>query len=65
MQRHGEISDATCLLEHVRKGSNSNDLLLFLGYLSEIHWLDICTRGWDHKDLTHGIIQWMCITLVS
>ena len=65
MLPHGEISNATRLLEHVRKGSNKNDLLLFLGYLSKFHWLDIYTSSRDHRDLTYEIIHWVCITLVS
>jgi len=65
MQPYGEISDATHLVEHVKEGYDGNDLLHFLGYLSTIHWLDIYTRGWHQRSLTHGIIHWMCITLVS
>jgi len=67
--RYDEISeewssqaDASRLLEH---GSDSNDLLLFLQYLSEIHWLDIYIQGSDGRYLTNGIIQWVCTTLVS
>jgi len=65
MQPDGEISDATRLVEHVREGYNSNALLHFLEYLSKIHWLDIYSRGWHQRGLTHGIIHWMCITFVS
>lgn len=65
MQPHGKISDATHLLEYVKEGYNNSDLLHFLEYLSEIHWLDIYTRGWHQRGLTHGIIHWLCTTLVS
>jgi len=59
------ISAASRLLEHIKNGSDSKDLLLFLGYLSEIDWLDIYTRGRAQSHLTHGIMHWVCTTLVS
>ena len=59
------ISDASRLLEHVRTGSDDNDLLLFLRYLSEIHWLDFYTRGWYERRVANGIAHWVCTTLVS
>ena len=60
-----EISDASRLLEHAKNGFDSNYLLLFLRYLSEVHWPDIYTRGRREKCFTHGIIQWACTTLMS
>ena len=60
-----EVSDASRLLEHAKDGSDRNDLLLFLRYLSKIHWLDIYPRGWNEGHFTHGIVQWVCTTLVS
>ena len=60
------ISDASRFLEHVRNGSNRNDLLRFLRNLSEIHWLDIYTgRHLGHKYLANDIVHWVCTTLVS
>ena len=59
------ISEASRLLEHAENGSDSDDLLPFLQYLSEIQWLNIYTRGWGGIDLAHVIIQWVCTTLVS
>jgi len=65
VQSRDEISDASHLLEHAKNGSGSDDFLLFLQYLSEIQWLNIYTRGWEERYLTHVIIQWVCTTLVS
>jgi hypothetical protein len=59
------ISPASRLLEHVRNGSDNNDLLLFLRYLSEIHWLDFCTRSWGGRRVAIGIVHWVCTTLVG
>jgi len=58
-------SNASRLLEHAKNGSDSNDLLLFLQYLSKIHWLNIYTRGWQERCLAHAILQWVCKTLIS
>jgi hypothetical protein len=33
--------------------------------LSKIHWLDIYIRDRELRDLTHEIIHWVCISLVS
>jgi len=60
-----EISDARRLLEHARNGFDSNYLLLFLRYLFKIHWFDIYTRGRGERFFTHGIMEWVCMTLVS
>ena len=60
-----EISNASRLLEHFRNGSDNNDLLLFLRYLSEIHWFNIYTRGGHERWVTNGIIHWVCTTLVG
>ena len=60
-----EISDASRLLEHAKNGSDSDDLLLFLQYLSKIYWRYFYTRGFQERLLTHRIIQWVCMTLVS
>jgi hypothetical protein len=65
----GEISiaNATRLLESARNasGSDGHELLLFLEYLSEIHWFDIYNRGWGHRHLTNRIVHWACTTLVG
>jgi hypothetical protein len=61
----GKISNATRLLESVRNGSNSNELLDFLGYLSEICWLDVNFGDVIQKALAIEIAQWVCITLVG
>ena len=63
--RSNTISFASRLLDHVKNGPDSDDLLLFLRYLSEIHWLDVYTQGPPQRGLTHGIIYWVCTTLVS
>ena len=63
---YDEVSDASHLLEHSKTyGSDSGDLLLFLRYLSKIHWLDIYTRGVMESELTNEITRWVCKTLVS
>jgi hypothetical protein len=59
------ISDATRFLEHVRYGSDRNDLLHFLGNLSEIHWLNIYTRDCPGIHLANDIVHWVCTTLVG
>ena len=59
------ISDATRFLEHVRYGSDRNDLLRFLGNLSEIHWLNIYSRECPGIDLANDIVHWVCTTLVG
>jgi len=63
--QYDEISNASRLLEHAKSGSDSDDLLLFLRYLSKIHWLDMYTRGGEERALTNEITQWVCTTLVS
>ena len=60
-----QYSDASRLLEHVKNGPDSGDLLLFLRYLSKIHWRNIYIAGGPQRRLTHGIIYWVCTTLVS
>jgi hypothetical protein len=59
------ISDASRFLERVRNGSARNDLLRFLGNLSEIHWLDVYTGRWAQIQLANEIVHWVCTTLVS
>jgi len=62
------IANATHLLESARNGSDRHELLLFLEYLSEIHWFDIYNRDWHRtceRDLTNGIVHWLCTTLVG
>ena len=61
----GSIANATHLLKSARNGSDSNELLLFLKYLSEIHWFDIYNRGWRQRRLSIRIVHWVCTTLVS
>jgi len=63
--QYDEISDASRLLEHAKNGPDSDDLLLFLQYLSKIQWLNIYTQDWEGRFLTYAIIQWVCTTLVS
>ena len=55
---------SSSLLEHVRNETDSNDLLLFLGYLSRIDWLNIY-KYWAKRQLTHAIAHWVCTTLVG
>jgi hypothetical protein len=59
------IANATRLLKSATNGSDRNELLLFLKYLSEIHWFDIYNRGWGPRYLTNGIVHWVCTTLVG
>ena len=59
------IANATRLLERARNGSDRNELLLFLQYLSEIHWSDIYNRGGEKRHLTTRIMHWVCTTLVG
>jgi hypothetical protein len=61
----GNIANATRLLESARNGSDEHELLLFLEYLSEIHWFDIYNRGWDQRYLANRIVHWVCTTLVG
>jgi hypothetical protein len=59
------IANATRLLESARNGSDQNELLLFLEYLSKIHWLDIYNGNEDQRHFTNGIVYWVCTTLVG
>ena len=59
------IANATRLLESARSGTDRHELLLFLNYLSEIHWFDIYNRDWSGRHFTNGIMHWVCTTLVS
>ena len=59
------IANATRLLQSTRTGSDRHELLLFLQYLSEIHWFDIYTRGWGQRDWINGVVHWVCTTLVG
>ena len=60
------ISNASHFLEHVRNGSDRNQLLRFLGNLSEIHWLDIYDDANEGRiRLTIDIVHWVCTTLVG
>jgi len=63
----GNIANATYLLENARNGSDTGRhvLLLFLEYLSEIHWFDIYNRGMEQRCLTNRIIHWICTILVG
>ena len=63
--KYGEVCGASHLLEHVRNGSDRNELLLFLEYLSKIHWLDIYNRGQGQRRVTNRIVHWVCTTLVG
>jgi len=58
----GNIANATHLLEGAINGSDQNELLPFLKYLSEIHWFDIYNRGGSQRCLTNGIVHWVCTT---
>jgi len=62
--RFGEnpIADATRLLEN---GSDRYELLLFLEYLSEIHWFDIYNRSRSRRHFTNKIVHWVCTTVVG
>jgi len=59
------IANATHLLESARNGSDRHELLLFLEYLSEIHWFDIYHRGLGQRYLTNRIMHWVYTTLVG
>ena len=62
------MANATRLLESTRNGSDRNELLLFLKYLSEICWFDIYCRAcsvWSQRHLTNGIVHWVCNILVG
>lgn len=61
----GEIAHGSHLLESIRDGSNKNDLLGFLEYLSEICWLDVNFSDVNKKALAIQIAQWACIILES
>jgi hypothetical protein len=67
LSKSGEIPivNAIHLLESARNGSDRHELLLFLKYLSEIHWFDIYKRGSLQRNLTDGIVHWVCTTLVG
>jgi hypothetical protein len=58
----GNIANATRLLESARNGSDRHELLLFLKYLSEIHWFDIYNKGWRQRHLTNRIVHWVTYT---
>jgi hypothetical protein len=60
----GNIANATHLLESATNGPD-NELLLFLEYLSEIHWFDIYNRGEGQRYMTDRIMYWVCTTLVG
>ena len=59
------IANATHLLESARNGSDRNELLLFLDYLSKIHWFNIYNGGPGKRHLTNRIAHWVCTTLVG
>jgi hypothetical protein len=59
------ISNASRLLEHVRNGSDKNDLLPFLTYLSELCWFDIYTRSNFGRQVANRIVHWVYTTLVG
>jgi hypothetical protein len=61
----GNIANATHLLKSATNGSDRNALLLFLAYLSEIHWFDIYNRGQSRRHFANRIIHWVCTTLVG
>jgi hypothetical protein len=58
------IANATHLLESATNGSDQQELLLFLEYLSEIRWFDIYHKGWGQRLLANRIARWVCTTLV-
>jgi hypothetical protein len=63
-ENYGEIPGAS--LFHMRNGSDRNELLHFLRYLSEIQWLDIYSRGnWGQRYNTGAILHWVHTTLVG
>ena len=61
------IANATRLLESAGNGSDRNELLLFLEYLSEIRWFHVYTRfrGLRQRRLTNRIVHWVCTALVG
>ena len=65
MQLCSGLTHANYLLESVGSGSDTSLLLGFLGFLSEIDWLDIYDRPWDKNSLANSIMCWVCTTLVS
>ena len=58
-------ANATHMLESATNGSDRHELLLFLEYLSEIHWFDIYHMGCGQRLLTNRIMHWVCTTLVG
>jgi hypothetical protein len=63
--KFGEIPGASHLLEHVKNGSDRNELLRFLEYLSKNDWLDIYNKGHGQRDVTTRIMRWVCTSLVG
>jgi len=61
----GNIAPATHLLESAGNGSDRNELLLFLEYLSKIPWLDLYNGNEEQRHFTNGIVHWVCTTLVG
>jgi len=59
------IAPATHLLESAGNGSDRNELLLFLEYLSKIPWLDLYNGNEEQRQFTNGIVHWVCTTLVG
>ena len=59
------VANATRLLESATKGSDTNELLLFLEYLSKIDWFDIYNRGRSRRHFINRIVHWVCTTLVG
>jgi len=59
------IANATRLLESATNESDRKELLLFLNYLSGIHWFGVYNGGRGRRHFTHGIVHWLCTTLVS
>ena len=60
------MANATRLLESARNRSDRKELLLFLEYLSEIHWFDIYLNGgWVQRHFTNRLVHWVCTTLVG
>ena len=59
------IANATRLLESATNESDRHDLLLFLNYLSGIHWFGVYNRGQGQRHFTNGIVHWACTTLVG
>jgi len=59
------IAPATHLLESAGNGSDRNELLLFLEYLSKIPWLDVYNGNQKQRRFTNRIVHWVCTTLVG